>query len=332
MAVAAVSLLSACASSELATSQIESAAQKQASEANITPAQAIVNARAAIAKADSDGLPYFTPLHFTDAQQSLEKIEKLQKDKSNDDGVDKSLVIITEAFKTQELINNAYKVKATIEVTLVESLNHQKVLDDLGSKMAFPKAYNNIKDDFIDLFKLIEKNKVEEARKEQVDLLSDMVELEVDTLVKTYVTPASFILDKAEDNDADDYAEKTFEQAEVAIERAKEFIANSYRQRQEVKVIGNEAVIAAKRALNIGEQSKSMLELDEEEAELKALEVEALMAIIIQGISAEDLRGLTLREQAQKLAELARLQKNKIKELSNRLAAVETVSVGTPSN
>lgn len=313
-------MLTACVSNDLSTTQIDSAVQKKLSESSITPAQAIKNARAAIAQAGIDELNFYTPLHYQDAQQHLEDVEALQKKQNI---ADKNTEILKLALKTETLIANAYQVKKTILSTLAESLSHKEVLLELGSKTEFPRDYQNLLEDLEDLFKLIENNKVEQARKKQVTLLADMVEVEVDTLIKQQVSPAEVILDKAEDNDADDYAEQTYEKAELAIERAKKFIASNYRQRAQVSVIANEALIAAKRALNIGAEAKLMVEMNEEAAEQKALEQEALIAMIIKGMQLEGLAGLTLREQVQKITEHGQFTKTKVTQLTERLSQLE---------
>jgi hypothetical protein len=269
-----------------------------------------------MAKAGIDELNFYTPLHYQDEQQHLEDVEALQKKQNV---ANKNTEILKLALKTETLITNAYQVKATILSTLAESLSHKEVLLELASKTEFPRDYQNLIEDLEDLFKLIENNKVEQARKEQVALLADMVE--IDTLIKQQVFPAEVILDKAEDNDADDYAEQTYEKAELAIERAKKFIAINYRQRDEVSAIANEAVIAAKRALNIGAEAKLMVEMNEE----KALEQEALIAMIIKGMQLEGLAGLTLREQVQKITEHGQFTKTKVTQLTERFSQLEQV-------
>ncbi|MCW8996585.1 MAG: hypothetical protein OQK77_12290, partial [Psychromonas sp.] len=306
-----VSFLSACATSKLATEQIENAAIKQAAEANISSKQAVKDARNALLKANSDELFYYTPLHFKDAQESLEKLEALQKERTPVNDTELDLEIITESFKTQQFIDSAYQSKAIIESTLSESLSLKSELDEMNCKKEFPEAYSEMNEELIDLFKLIEQNKAEKARSRETDLLADMGDLEMKTLINIYVKPAVFILEKAEDFDADDYAEKTFEQAELSIKRAEAFIKVNYRKRNAVKQIGLEALIAAKKALNIGELSHSMVDLDEGDAEAKALEIDALFETVIDGFAAQDLRGLTLKEQAQALAELARVKNSR---------------------
>lgn len=313
LAVITISLITACANTELATQKIDNAAMKQAAQTNITPEQAIENAYLALDKANQNELAFYTPLHFNGVQKSFDKIALLQKQQSIAKDASKDKQIITEAFKTQKLIDEAYQVKVNIEHLLVDALNHKLILDQLNSKKAFPKQYKNMNNDLVSLFKLIEQNRMDKALNNQVDLLEDMTELEIDTLVAIYVKPAKLILDKAEDFDADDYAEKTFNQAELSIKHAEAFIAANPRNIEGVKNVGDEALLAAKRALNVGQFAKSLVELDEERAEIKALEMEDLLGAIIQGFNANGLEGLTLEEQSQELAQLARVQANKIK-------------------
>ena len=306
LAVATTLLLCSCANTELATKQnINDAAIQEASQTNITTKEAVNDAQRVLEEAQNQDLSFYTPLHYKSALDSLEKIHSFQKDQMISNSSETDLIIITEAFKIQKMIGEAFKVKSTIETVLSSALKHKVVLDEIGSMQEFPKDYNQINADLIELFKLIENKKVEKALKNQVSLLNDMTKIEVDTLISLYIKPAKLILDNAEGLDADDYAEQTFKEAEFAIKSGKLFITVNPRNLSEIKLIGNKAVIAAKRALNISTFSKGLVDLDEKSAEIKALEVESLLATVIVGFAANDLQGLTLQEQSQKLALLA---------------------------
>ena len=316
MAVITISLLTACSTSEHTVDKIDNTATEQAWKMDAVSDQAVVHAHKTLAKAKRDGLSYYTPLHFIKAQKSLEKIEFLDQKGLALEGEDINVAVMSQVFKTQELINEGYQVKDMITSTLVESLSYKKVLDELNCEKELPDFYLTINNSLTELFKLIEKNKIKEARQDEFDLLSEMIKAEIKTLTKVYITPASQILDKAKSYDADDYAENTFKHAKLVIKQAKEFIKDNYRKRDEVQQVASKALIAAKKALNTGKLSRSMLELGENEAELKALEMQGLLETVIQGFSAQNLEGLTLEEQAQALAELARTQAQQIKELS----------------
>jgi hypothetical protein len=318
--------LSGCSSNKLATTEIEHAAQKRALATNVTPEQAVAETRELISQAETDKLDYFTPMHFKNVQEVFESIEKIQQ---SNEVKNKDIAVITEAFKAQELLKKAYLAKAVIDNTLADVFSHQAILLAIGSKEQYPKTYGDIVEELNLLFKLIENNKVEQARKDKKNVLADMVELEINTLVKLYVLPAKIILEKADDKDADDYAEKTYEQAELSIERAVAFIKNYYRQHEDAKKFGHEAVIAAKRALNIGQLSSEMVRLSENDAEKKALEFEKILALIIKGMKAEDLEGLTLREQAEALANIGELQLKRLKTLENNVSSEASESPDT---
>ncbi|MCU4676389.1 hypothetical protein N7931_12195 [Catenovulum sp. 2E275] len=305
--LSALILLSACSSNKLSTSGVDNLAKQQALNSDQTPEQAIEEAQDILEQAAKDKLDFYTPLHFNNAQQSLAYIGKLQTGEEKSKELGKELAIITAAFKTKELINSAYKTKQLIEQTLADSLAHIAVLDELNVKADYPKTYTEVQTDLVDLFKLIEQKKVEDARKEQSKLLADMAELEINTLIKRHVSPAERVLDKAEDNDADDYAEQTFEQAEQAIAQAKAFINKNYREREQVKQVSKKALIAAQRAFNIGKESLSMVKLNEEKAEQKALEMESLIKVIRDAMQANEIEGLSIQEQAAELAALASL-------------------------
>ena len=324
IAIVATSLLCACATSPIATNQSGNIALKQTGKMDSVSEQAVEHVRKTLAKAEVDGLPYYTPLHFQDAQKSFEKVALLQQNSLSLESEDINVTIMNKVFKIEDLVNEGYQTKALIMNTLSKSLKQKTELDSLDCKKELPTAYRKINNNLIALFKLVEKNKIEKAHKAETGLLADMVDLEIETLIKIYMAPATAILDKAEGYGADDYAEKTFEKAESAIEQGEEFIKVNYRNRDEIKKIAAEALIAAKKALNTGKLSKSLVELGENEAELKALEMEDLLNIIVQGFSAQNLQGLTLQEQAQELAKLACLQTNKIKELTTIFSVVKT--------
>lgn len=293
IALTMTAALSACKSNDLQTAQIDAEAAEQAASINVSADQMVLETQNQMSQAAIAELNYYTPLHFANVSDKMKNIEALQSESGKDNDVE----IITESIKIQKLLEESYLLKETILTTLAPSFENKKVLADLGSDKEFPSDFQKIDKSLMDIFREIERGNMDKALSSQVSLLEDMEDLEKETLIKKYIVPAESILNQAEDEDADTYAEVTFDKAEEIVERSEEFIKTNYRNREEVRKAGESALLAAKKALHTGTLAKGMFELDEEASELKAIEMEKLVDSISESLGlTHETDGLDIKE------------------------------------
>lgn len=291
-------LLTGCANNKIANTDILSQqAKEQASNSDLSPQEAILNAAKLIEQSQNDQLHFFAPLHYSAAQEALTEAQDLLNSKAV------NALVLEQTFKVDSLLKSAYTNKNNVFSTLKKSLSHKQILEELGSPEVLPEAFQDTVDDLKDLIKEIEGGFMDKALQGQAKLLSLMTEVEIATLKKQHLSPVESMIDKAESIDADEFAEKTFIQAEQALESATLFIEKNYSDRDGVRKNGLEALNAASHAYYIAQESTGLVELKRADAENKALYFESLLERINKSLGIENLNTKSLYDQSVLIAE-----------------------------
>ncbi len=324
VALLAASLLmaSGCANNKIAnTTLIEQQARDAATKTQMSPEEAVLEAAVQLNKATAEQLHFYAPLHIASAQDSLKDAQSLlRKGKP-------SINVIEEAFKVSQLITDARKTKETVKTTLAKVLEHKAVLDELGVQQEQPKAYQAALNDIQDLIKEVEGGYIDKAIAGQADVLLSLTDVEVDTLKMRHLAPVEALMDKADDIDADEFAEATYAHAEKTLETSIQFIEQNYRDRQGVKQAGKEALRAAQHSFYVAKESALIVELDPERAEQRVLFVEELLERINLSLQQESVIGMSLRDQSATLAtRVEALRKQSIVTESPKQPAIDAVA------
>ncbi len=313
-------LLTACANKQPASTQsIQQKAAAQANEANFTPEQAIEKVEAMLAKAKESELPFYAPLHMSQAEKSLEEARQYlispPKEIQN--------AALMSAIAAQNFLQKGHENKALVKETLAEALNHKEVLIELGAPQVLKDDYEDAVDELKDLIILLESGKTGEAITQQKDVLATMSRVEIDTLKKTHLGPAREWLAKADDIDADDFAAATFDKAEYQLSQADQFIENNFRDRDGVAKAGFRALKAAQFAYYISQEAERLLALTHEDAELKALSLMEQLNTIARRTTPGELAPQSLHSGAQTLAGRVELLKEQQLLLAKRIKELE---------
>jgi len=279
-------LLSACASKQIAISEsVQQRAAQEASSATISPEQAIESAEEKLSDAKAAELEFFAPLHLVQAQESITQAREYLIEPPEDI---KNAALMA-AIAAQNFIEDAYKNKVTVQANLKEALRHKDILIELKTPSLLADDYQSLMEDFVDLVILIEKGKTAEAVSDQVALLADMSELEIKTLKNIHLTEAEAFYEKADDIDADEYAELSFDKAGQVLDASNNFIQKNYRDRKGVKKAGEEALWATKRAYYVALESEKVIRMEPENSEKHILLMVDLLNSINQKAYGEDL-------------------------------------------
>lgn len=289
--------LTGCMSQQIAnTKHIDDAALKQAANSNQTPQQICEAASLAIAEADKENLHFFAPLHLEQASGNLQEgQDKIKLKETQAQGV-------AQCFKVNKLIENGIAIKAKVQTSLNDSLVELKMLKKVDEEKKFTDDIQDHVEDVMDLIKDIEAGKMNEAMQGQAALLKEMLELEIEIVTDKNLTPVEAMLEKAEDVDADELAEKTFEKAEQELESAKKFIQANYRNNDQVRKTSALAMRAAKHAFHVAKEVETLKELKPEAAEEKVLYMESLLERVNKKFNQGVVIGHSLYDQAGILA------------------------------
>ena len=285
--------LSGCMSQQIAnTKHMDDIAQKQAAATTQTPQEICETASIAIANADKEELYFYAPLHLEQASDNLQDGQDQIKNKETEkEGVKK-------CFKASDLIKNGLDIKIKVKSTLSDSLAELEMLKKVDSDKKYTDDIQDHKDDVMDIAKKIEAGKMNEAMQDQAELIKEMLELETDIVIDKNLTPVEVMIEKADDANADDLAEKTFEKAELELESARKFIRSNYRNNEQVEATSAVAMRAAKHALYVALEVETLKNLNEEAAEKKVLYIESLLEHINKKLNKDVVIGNSLDEQA----------------------------------
>lgn len=325
-------LLSACAGPALKDSgQLAQAAAAAAREQNSDADSQLENARNSQQQAQQANLALFSPTYFTQGNEALNKALAAQgSDKNNAD-------VATQAILARSLFERGLQIKQQVVSQLQESVAFFSVLQGIDAPGLLKDDYQDAEDDFRKLAVLVETSKTEKLASEQKDLLQDLAKLEQATLTKAYVSKPEQTLDDAEDDDADDYAEKTFSTAQKALNTLKRSIEKTPRELGVIKLQSTQAQHAALHAQQVAKAAAGLMALKQKETEDKVLQMEALLKHIADGLQIEQPVYLSLQEQAFAIAQSAEITRQQAKSYGSQqewaeekqqlLAQIKTLNV-----
>lgn len=301
-------LLSACAGPALKDSgQLAQAAAAAARAENSDADSQLENARGSQQQAQQANLALYSPTYYAQGNEALNKALAAQGNDKN------SADVATQAILARSLFERGLQIKQQVMLQLQESVAFFSVLQSIDAPGLLKDDYQDAEDDFRKLAVLVETGKTEKLPSEQKDLLKDLAKLEQATLSKAYVSKPEQTLDDAEDDDADDYAEKTFSTAQKALNTLKRSIEKTPRELEVIKLQSTQAQHAALHAQQVAKAAAGLMALKQKETEDKVLQMEALLKHIADGLQIEQPVYLSLQEQAFAIAQSAEITRQQAK-------------------
>ena len=285
--------LTGCGAQQIAnTKHMDAAAIKQAASSTQTPQQICETASMAVARGNKQELHFYAPLHLEQASDALEDGQENIKSKETlAEGVQ-------QCIKVNKLVDNGIAMKAKVITSLSDSLAELKMLKKVDAAKNFSDDIQDFSDDIVDLVKEIEGGQMNDAMQGQAELMKDMLELEIEIVTDKNLAPVEAMIEKAEDVDADDLAEKTFEKAENELDSAKKFIRAHYRDDAQVEKTAALAMRSAKHAYHVAKEVETLIGLKAEAAEEKVLYIESLFERINKKFNQQVVIGNSLYEQS----------------------------------
>jgi hypothetical protein len=322
-------IISACAGKEIVnTKNIQQQSVVEANNSKMSPAQAIQAAETKYADAIKVELNLFSPIHLSQAQDSISQAHERLKTAPKAT-VDTALM---SAIAAQSFIDDGYKNKKTVQANLTEVLAHNAALIKLNAPSLLESDYQEIQAQLLDLFKLIERGQTAEAILEQAPLMVEMSKLEIKTLQHTHLSEAERLISMAKDINGEKYAEVSFKKAANLIQTANTFITKNYRNSKGVKQVGEKALWAANHAYFVSLESQKIMQLESTESEQYILSIISQQNKLSQITASKDLTPQTLASADTELLKLIESLKTKLElsqqELNNALTS-NTTSTST---
>lgn len=293
-----LSLISACSGPAIKdTALIQQAAISEAQTSELDPTEAIETSRNLQISAQQQDLYYFSPGYMAQAEQEMQKAEAALKQNKP------ASETVTHSLTAQALFERGLTNKKAVLNQLKPSFDGMQMLSDINAHVLVKDDFEDIEDDIKDLIILIEKGKTSNASKDQQDVLDDITELEVETLKVAHFNPAENALEKAEDADAEDFAIKTYEIAEKAVEKLETLIESQYKNRELIADSAKATIRLAQHAEEVAKAAQPLLKLNAEQAEQHILYVESLLDRVKQAIGHDNINHMPLKNQSIALAQ-----------------------------
>jgi len=322
-------ILSACAGQEVVNSEmIQQQSVLQANKSQLTPKQAIQAAEKKYTDAITAELDVYAPLHLKQAQESLTQAqESLLKTPKDAQGT-----ALMSALAAQIFIDDGYTNKKTVIENLTDVLTQNTELLRLEAPTRLPIDYETIKIELLDLIELIEKGQIADAIRGQIPLLAEMLKLELKTLISIHLSEAEALLEKADNINAEKYAQVSFKKAHDVFLETTNFINKNYRNHKEVKKRGEQALWEAKHAYFVALESKKLMQLESSESEKYVLNLLNNQNSISQTVSANDLAPQSLSSANTELLTMVSDLKAQLKSSQQELNNAQAANITPLSN
>lgn len=286
-----------CMSGDIAnTKKIDASAAQRVKTEGASLEQVCAAAGDAIVNGNEAELKFYSPLHMEQAADIYDD------SKSKPETKEETSKYLTGCYKVQELIDGGLAIKEKALTTFKQSFDQLAHLKKLDTSSQYTDDLEDFRDDIRELIVQLEAGKVNEASKEQAELMTEMIEFEIDVKLTQHLDPVKDMLDKAEDEDAEDWAEKSYEKAEKVLERAEGVIRKHFRNLDSVQKTAREAMMHAAHAYHVAKEAKTLKGMKPEQAEDQILKVESYLQRINQVVNDEPVIGHSLYDQAEAIA------------------------------
>ncbi len=309
--------LAGCANTKIADSDAMAAASVSEADMSEMSTQEIIDSVSKAINDSEENLFFYSPLHIENSRKKLTEARKLTQLKEKTPETEKAAK--SAAILAGKYYQAAVKNKTVVQNQLVKSLRQRDILLELNADEVRPRLYANAMDSMKRLILEIEGGNLDKVVDKQPALQEQLAMVEAETMKSLYLDKARTKLSEAEDNNAEKFAYKTWEQAALAIDRASRFTDRNYRDRDGVKLISQEAYVKAATALNVTLEVQKIADGKAPELEQYVLDVQALMNTINQEVGVKELQSYTFYEQA-------RLLSQKIESIRDEDVVIEGVS------
>ena len=200
-------------------------------------------------------LKFYSPLNIKSAQTNALSSKK---------NASQAKYYLISALKN---IDYASKNKMAVKMHLKKSDTHFEELNKLNTQLYLPEDFKKIQSKFAELITLIELGDIQHAISLEENLIEDMLNLEIKTLIKIHLGDANSLIQESKELDADDFSPNSLKEAKRSIQATEQYITKSYRDRngiikraRETKQLAKTAYYVAQAAQQIHSSSNKEIE------------------------------------------------------------------------
>ncbi len=211
---------------------------------------AVANLERNLRGAEQNGVNYLAPEGFNSALKLLEESVENARDQKNEEATHV-------AGQGTVRLQQAEKDAATSRYILEEVLTIRERAAKAGAPSSYPKEYAELEENLRETTNMIERNKLDNAKKQRAELIKAYSQLELKALKEDTAQSARDALQRARSVKADDYAPKTFKLATDELQMAQSVLEADRKSREKANV-------HARRAIDLAEQSIQITEIQKD--------------------------------------------------------------------
>lgn len=211
--------------------------------------------------------------------------------------------------ETQALYQQLTALKAQADELLADSISQMAYLDQLDAKSAFNNDYSDVHSRYVQLFKYVDDNEINDAQFAQVKFLDKAKQLEIKVVLKKYVAPLKAKLLEFRTTKLNFQAPITYKQAEAEVAKVELTIKTDSRDFEAIEQAVKTAEFELNHTVNVANEVTKLSLVKNRHFEPVVLSYEKSLLEISQEIDGTDYRNQSLGKQAKAI--LASLQANK---------------------
>jgi len=236
LAFAGLLLLSACASTP-----------QQSRQDILNQNNSIAQLDNRLTNAQKTGAEYLAPAGYKKVSSYLKKAVAAAQDNSTNEANNYANKGLKALHSVENNTSNSQNI-------FVEVLANRDRAMKAGAATLFPEEFIKLEKQLHDSANLVERNKLESAKRQRPELITQYARLELKSVKKDAAQSAKTAIAEAEEKNADDYAPKTFKLAEEELTLALSILEANRNQ-------SDKASMHTKRAVNLAQKSIQITEM-----------------------------------------------------------------------
>ncbi len=266
-----------------------------------TVKQAMADTEAAMDRAKQEELAFYSPGFFAVAQKALKDARFLMlapKDNSAE-GKSSDTEIFTQLSLADKSLEQAEATKPEVQKRLADILKVRSSLITKGIDKSNAGEYGDLMSTLSDLFRRIEKNKLEDFDHSATVTFRQFRRLEAQSVKAVQLDNSIAVLEKAEAMGAGGAAPKSYKITQQTLNNARTVIERDPNDQTAIKEAVDRFAFEANHLLHVTEEVKELRTLNRGATENILLAVESRLLAISDALHQADPREHNLREQAE---------------------------------
>ena len=198
------------------------------------------------------------------APDSIEKAQEFYEEAQDAKLKDEKMAAYLEA---KNALESGYETKKLVHKYLADVANIDKKMQAQNTKAIFPDRYQDFRDDYAELIKMIDDGETSDALDEKKDVMTNAKDLYGDAVVYRNINKAKTILDRMDDDDLDEMAPQHYQKAQEIYESARLRIKKEPDNHQMIEEVSRKANEAALYAQTIAKDVANFRSLSKDEQE-----------------------------------------------------------------